>query len=46
MFKYIVRLARNGIGFDFEVMARTSQEAKEAAERFYPDHTAIRAVRA
>ena len=45
MFKYTVRLTKNGIGFDYEVMARTSYEAKKTAERFYPDHTAIRANR-
>ena len=43
MFKYVVRLVRNGIGFDYEVMARTSYEAKETAQRFYPDHIAVRA---
>ena len=41
MFRYIVRLSRNGIGFDYEVVARTSYEAKETAERFYPLHKAI-----
>jgi hypothetical protein len=41
MFRYSVRLSRNGIGFDYEVMARTGNEAKKTAERFYPDHTAI-----
>lgn len=46
VFKYVVRLSRNGIGFDYEVMARTSYEAKITAERFYPDHTAVRANRA
>jgi len=45
MFRYKVRLVRNGIGFDYEVMARTTYEAKETAERFYPDHKAIYANR-
>lgn len=45
MFKYTVRLVRNGIGFDLEVMAKHTYEAKEVAERIYPTHKAIRAIR-
>ena len=45
MFRYSVRMSRNGMGFDYEVIARTSYEAKDTAERFYPDCSAIRAQR-
>ena len=45
MFRYSVRMARNGMGFNYEVIARTSYEAKSEAERFYPDASAISASR-
>ena len=45
MFRYSVRMSRNGRGLDYEVVAATSYEAKDTAERFYPDCNAIRATR-
>ena len=38
-------MSRNGRGFDYEVIAATSYEAKDTAERFYPDCIALRANR-
>ena len=45
MFHYTVRMSRNGIGFNYEVIARTTYEAKDTAERFYPDCKALHAKR-
>ena len=45
MFRYSVRMSRNGKGFNYECIAATSYEAKETAERFYPDCHSINATR-